>query len=122
MPVTPSLGARGESLASDFLARKGFKILERNYRSRAGEVDIIARQRDLLLFVEVKTRRTGRRGRGVQAVTPAKLRRCVAAARVYVMKTRPRGMRYRFDVVEVTWDDPDRPGIAWFENVYQEGF
>jgi putative endonuclease len=121
MPVTPPLGARGESLACDFLARKGFKILERNYRSRAGEIDVIARKRDLLLFVEVKTRRSDRRGRGVLAVTPAKLGKLAAAARVYVMKARPRGMRYRFDVVEVTWDDPDAPGITWFENVYREG-
>jgi putative endonuclease len=120
MPVEPSLAARGESLACDFLARKGFKILERNYRARAGEIDIIARKRDLVCFVEVKTRRSERRGRGVHAVTAAKLRKIAAAARVYVMKTRPGGMRYRFDVVEVAWEEPGEPRINWFENVYQE--
>ena len=121
MPVEPSLAVRGESLACDFLARKGFKILERNYRSRAGEIDNIARKRDLVCFVEVKTRRSERRGRGVHAVTAAKIRRIADAARVYVMRKGPRGTRYRIDVVEVAWDRPDDPRITWFENVFQEG-
>lgn len=70
-----ALGRTGEDLAADFLERAGMVILERNFRCVRGEVDIIARDGDDVVFVEVKTRRTAALGSPLEAVTPMKLRR-----------------------------------------------
>lgn len=81
------LGARGEEIAARFLLLHDYTILERNYRKRFGEIDIIARHRkplhgDTICFVEVKTRRTAD-GSAERATNPAKLRRFFLAARDY---------------------------------------
>lgn len=94
------LGNKGEMLASRYLLDKGFAVLHYNWRSGHKEIDLIARERDTLVFVEVKSRRNERYGDAADAVTEKKIRRLLAAAESYVM-------RYgidspvRFDVVTV---------------------
>ena len=77
-----ALGVRGEELAVAELRRQGMEVLERNWRCRAGELDVVARDGDALVAVEVKTRRTGAMESPTQAVSPDKCRRVgrVAAA------------------------------------------
>ncbi len=100
---TKPLGDRGEAAAADFLARKGLSILARQYRTPAGELDIVAKDGAALVFVEVKTRRTARFGRPALAVGASKQARIARAAVWYAQETlRSEALPpCRFDVVEV---------------------
>lgn len=101
-------GLTGERLAAVYLQQLGFTILTRRYRSRAGEVDLIARQDRMLYFVEVKYRPQGRLGSGLVAVTPDKRRRLKLTARHY-LASQP--SPYRLSCLEITragvWFRPD---------------
>jgi len=79
-----SLGQRGEGLAADELARRGYQIVERNWRCRVGEVDIAARRGDLWTFFEVRTRRGRAFGTPEESVTPTKRARMIDVARMYL--------------------------------------
>ena len=95
-----SKGAAGEVLAARFLREKGYRILTSNYRTRQGEIDIIACDRTYILFVEVKTREEGAFYAPREAVTAAKQRRIVAAALQYLQQS-PTSLQPRFDVIEI---------------------
>ena len=77
-------GKWGESVAADFLAARGFDILERNYRSRFGEIDIIASKEEVIHFIEVKTRRGKDWGYPLEAITPGKLGHIRRTAQFYL--------------------------------------
>ncbi len=97
-----ALGHSGEDLAAVYLKRAGYRILERNHRTRLGEIDIIARDGDTLVFVEVKVRRSPSFGSAKAAVTAAKRRRLSMVALQYLKS--PAGRPFsgaRFDVVAV---------------------
>lgn len=79
-----ALGARGEDLAAAYLERRGLSIVERNFRCARGELDIIARDGDTVVFVEVKTRRTAALGSPLEAVTRSKLARIRKLAGVWL--------------------------------------
>jgi len=98
------LGRRGEGLAVRLLRELGLEILVRNYRCPAGEVDIVAREGDVLCFVEVKTRRRAISSRPADAVGRAKRRRLVRTARRYLREIGRPGVRHRFDIVEILLD------------------
>lgn len=95
-------GARGEEAACRHLERNGYRILERNYRGPRYEVDIVAGERGVLAFVEVKTRRPGEEESGLLAVGAGKQHRLMRAAEHYLL-THPeaRSLPCRFDVVMV---------------------
>jgi putative endonuclease len=94
-------GVRGESLAVKVLKRNGYKILEQNYRSKLGEIDIIAKERGVLAFVEVKARRTDQFGNPKLAVTPQKQRKISMVALEYLKQTGQMDVKARFDVVAI---------------------
>lgn len=96
-----SLGQAGESAALFYLKKHGFQILEKNWRSRTAELDIIAKDRNTICFIEVKTRRSIKRGLPREAVTPAKQNKIIRAALLYLKKKRHTDVPVRFDVVEV---------------------
>jgi putative endonuclease len=96
-----SLGARGEKLAVEYLRGKRFKILERNFMTPLGEIDIIARQGRTLVFIEVKTRSSLAFGTPAEAVGPRKQRQVIKAAKCYLAGDSCRGLQPRFDVVAV---------------------
>jgi putative endonuclease len=100
------LGQTGEQLAAEHLQRLGYGILERNYRTRWGELDIIAFDGRTLTFCEVKARRTGGRGRPFDAVGPAKQNkvRRMAGRWLAERQDRPRAAVLRFDAIAVTFD------------------
>ena len=91
-----TLGARGEDMAVDFLKKKGYTILHRNYRCRAGEIDIIARTKNTLCFIEVKTRQTGAFGPPQEAVTPRKQRTIARVALDFVQRHHVENWAARF--------------------------
>jgi putative endonuclease len=95
------LGARGEKAAAKYLRRQGYKVLLKNFRSGKTEVDIVARDKDWLVFVEVKTRETEQFGAPSEAVDRDKQRNLSKAALDYLrMLGNPR-IHFRFDIVEV---------------------
>lgn len=112
-----SLGLWGEDVACAELVRRGYAILARRYRTRHGEIDIVARDGPTLVFVEVKTRRHDRFGGGAAAVTMAKQRRLVQMALDFIVRARLTRCPCRFDVVAVS-ADPDRVQVDVFANAF----
>lgn len=103
---TSARGKRGEDRAASHLRGLGYHIIERNFRCKLGELDIIARARDArtLVFVEVRTRAHGRRGSAIDTVTAPKQRRIARVASYYLCVRRPAFDRCRFDVIGITGD------------------
>ena len=95
-------GGEAEERACRHLDRSGFTIVERKYRTKDGEIDIVARKEDVLVFVEVRSREVPGYGTPEESVTPAKRRRIVAAARRYLSNVPPSSWREaRFDVIAI---------------------
>jgi putative endonuclease len=107
-------GAHAEALAGRFLERHGLAILERNWRRRCGELDLVARDGDTLVFVEVRLRRGGAFGGAVASITATKRARLVNAANLYLARL-PRTPPCRFDAVLLDALDPAR--IEWLRDV-----
>jgi len=99
------LGRRGEELAARYLTGIGFRILQRRFRTRSGEIDLVAEEGDTLAFIEVKTRSSAVCGAPAEAVDRRKQARLTRAAEVYLARTGQYEAACRFDVVEV-WDEP----------------
>lgn len=97
-------GASGEGLACAYLERAGLRIRERNFRCRAGEIDIIASDGDVVVFVEVKERHGSSHGSAVEAVTALKRQRLLRAARLYAAQHGLSESPLRFDVVAIDWE------------------
>ncbi|HUG52428.1 MAG TPA: YraN family protein [Vicinamibacteria bacterium] len=97
----PAAGAEGEDQACRHLCAQGFDILARNFRCRSGEVDVIARDGAVTVFVEVKHRRGARHGAGYESVTFGKRRRIVRAARLYAASRGLGEAPVRFDVISI---------------------
>lgn len=102
-----SLGRWGEEVAESYLRKKGYKILERNYRTPVGEIDLIARDSRDLVFVEVKTRRSNLFGAPQDAVGAAKQRQILRTAQWYLSSRKDDALNPRFDVVAVTQQGGD---------------
>ena len=97
-----ALGRRGEEFAAAFLAERGYRILALNYRKKFGELDIVAEDGGVIVFVEVKTRRTRSFGHPLESVTAAKKQRMVRAAQAWLADNRCQDRPCRFDAVAVT--------------------
>ena len=102
------LGRRGEELASRFLKKLHYKILEKNFRCKFGEIDIIALQGKTLVFVEVKTRSSPEYGGPQASVTPKKREQLIKVAFFYLQKNRLFDRDARFDVVAVEFDSGEK--------------
>ena len=101
MSTTSELGVHGERIAVAFLTDRGLRVLDRNWRCREGELDIVARDGEALVFCEVKTRRGVGYGHPVEAVTPAKQRRLRTLAQRWLAAHDEHAPELRFDVVGV---------------------
>lgn len=99
MDSRKNIGAAGEREASRFLQKKGYKIVSNNYRSRFGEIDIIAKDKGTTVFIEVKTRSSSEFGSPADSVNYYKLRKLIKTSQFYV--SRFNISDYRFDVIEV---------------------
>ncbi|WP_166825213.1 YraN family protein [Thalassoroseus pseudoceratinae] len=114
------LGDRGERRAARFLRKQGLKIVARQYRNRFGEIDIIARDADRLVFVEVKTWRAAEGGSPSDAVDLDKQRRLSRSAAAYLKRRGLYGRQpVRFDVVGIVWPDDAEPTITWYRNAFE---
>ena len=95
------LGVQGESVAAAHLVARGMRIIERNFRCRYGEVDLIAEENGVLVFVEVKTRRSMTHGAPEESVTPRKARRLALAAQTYLQQRGAEHCDWRVDLVAI---------------------
>ena len=113
------VGAKGEQIAVKFLKKSGYKILQRNYRCKLGEIDIVCYDHGTIAFVEVKTRYSDTYGPPELSVTEAKKRQIVKVALHYVAEKRIEGMDFRFDVVSVFHTPMKKyPVITLFKNAF----
>ncbi|MCC7517864.1 MAG: YraN family protein [Verrucomicrobiae bacterium] len=110
-------GAAGEAVAEAFLRRAGFKILVRRYACRYGEVDLVARDNDTLVFIEVKARRSAAFGDPAQAVASEKQRHISRTALHYLREIGHPQVPVRFDIVEVL-DAPPAPSCRHYVNAF----
>lgn len=108
-PHNRAKGSAAEEMAVRYLESQGYVVVERNVRTDAGEIDVVARDGDTLCFLEIKARARGVHGPAVAAVTPAKQRRIARAASLYLMLRDVRDVPCRFDVLGI---DPAADGTA----------
>ncbi|HZD00390.1 MAG TPA: YraN family protein [Actinomycetes bacterium] len=112
------LGRQGEQLACDRLAESGLRVVDRNWRCRIGEIDVIAAGPGLLVFCEVKTRRGDAHGSAAAAVTPTKQARLRRLAAAYLSSVDHQRCKVRFDVVAVTWPRGSAPTVDHLERAF----
>jgi putative endonuclease len=113
------IGQRAEDIAADFLRTQGLEILERNYRRRLGELDIIARDGDVLVIVEVRSRASNRFGGAAASVDGRKQRRLVRATAQLLQQRRDFShLRLRFDVISVSETAAISPRVEWFQHAF----
>ena len=115
------LGIEGESLASSELERLGYRIIERNYRIRSGEIDIVADDAGTVVFVEVKTKTSGDFGDPVEEVTTQKQRQIVSMGEYYATYCCPPDTLCRFDVVTVDLSMMP-PHITVYKDAFRPGW
>lgn len=112
-------GARGERIAARSLRRAGHRVIARNYRCPAGEIDLITAHRGELVFVEVKSRSSDEHQDLLDTVRPAQWRRVERAARYYLMSHTAGDPPCRFDMVTVVWPRDGGPNVEHLVNAYE---
>jgi len=100
METTREAGARFELRAAEFLVESGYRILERNFRTKLGEIDIVAKDGDTIVFVEVRARASGNFGGALQSVGPLKQRKLIKTAIIFAQRMRL-DCPMRFDVISI---------------------
>lgn len=114
------VGDKGEDIASDFLINKGYEVIQRNYRCRFGEIDIIAEYNGIIIFVEVKTRHTASFGTPQESITSSKIRKISKTAILYAQEKNLIEQSYRFDVIAITYPKYSlEPNILHIENAFE---
>lgn len=111
-------GNQGEALVLKLLQQKGYKILERNYIFRKGEIDVIARDRGCIVFIEVKARHGSRFGQPFEAVTNKKQQLLRRTAEGYLYQKRIKDTDCRFDVISLLHNDNGEIEIEHFQNAF----
>ncbi len=117
-----SVGERGEAIAAAYLKGQKFTIVEKNYRCKGGEIDIIAKDGKTFVFVEVKTRRTLSFGPPQQALTSFKQRQISKAALTWLADKKLFGASARFDVIAILLPDHALPQIDHIRNAFDLAF
>ena len=115
-----SLGIWGEDLAAEYLENKGYRILQRNFRCRTGEIDVIASDKKYIVFVEVKARKNDSFASARSFVTAAKQRKILSAAKFWLVSHYTE-LQPRFDVIEIYSEDrvKEKASIEHIENAFE---
>lgn len=118
-PYKLAVGAQGEQIAVKFLKKNGYKILQRNYRCKCGEIDIVCYDHGVIVFVEVKTRYSDKYGPPELSVTEAKKKQIIRVASHYIAEKKIEGIDLRFDVVSI-FNSPieKHPTITLFKDAF----
>ncbi len=113
-----SLGDRGEIIAAAYLVERGYKILEKKARTPYGELDLIVRTKDAVVFVEVKTRSSRQFGLPEEAVEAQKQKQMIRLANGYLQKNGLSKMKARFDVMSILYNGVNEPQIRHIQNAF----
>lgn len=117
MKITNPTAKLGEDKASEYLQKLGFKILERNYRRTYGEIDIIALEKDILCFIEVKARTSDQFGSPLESITPWKLKSLIKTAQYYKMTKPNLPEALRIDAISVILKENSVQNIELTRNI-----
>jgi len=112
------LGSWGERLAAEFLKKNNYILLTQNFRCTYGEIDIIAKDKGTIVFVEVKTRSSRNYGMGMEAVNYAKIQKIKKTAMAYLLENPFRYNSLRFDVIDINLDNNLNPKIIHIKNAF----
>jgi len=115
-----SLGERGEIAACGFLKEQGYEILEKNYKCKLGEIDVIAKRKERLAFIEVKTRSSVHRGMPQEAVDFKKQEKIFKLATWYLKEKKIGSAQLAFDVVSVLWDQKNAPEMRLIVDAFEK--
>lgn len=113
------LGEKGEEIAVGFLISNGYKILARNYKIKLGEIDIIAKDKDELVFIEVKTRYSDKFGSPLEAISISKQRQISRVALVFLKKNNLLDKKARFDAVSVLYSESGAHKLELIKNAFE---
>ncbi len=114
-----TLGKQGEDMATAHLKKNGFQIVTRNYRQKSGEIDIIARDGEWLVFIEVKTRKSLRFGQPFEAVTQKKQTQIGRVALDYMTRNKLLDQAVRFDVISIMVNQDGKADIEHLPNCFE---
>lgn len=117
MPHTREKGKGAEEIAEKYLVEKGFKIIERNYFFDRGEIDLIANDNGIIVFIEVKSRKSVEYGEPEDSITIGKRRQIRKVAEGYLYEKNISGVEARFDVVAIKWES-GKPVINYYKNAF----
>lgn len=117
MKIVNPIGKKGEDIAVEYLKKKGYKILERNFRKGYGEIDIICTKSNVLVFVEVKTRTSDQFGTPLEAITSWKLKPLINTARYYSVLHPELPQELRIDAISVVLNAFGQPTIEHVKNI-----
>lgn len=120
--VRSGLGARGEQAALELYRRRGFSLVASNWRCSLGEIDLVLRRRDVLVFCEVKTRRGSACGTGFEAVDARKQRKLRSLAEVFLLTHGVGAISVRFDVASVAVRTGSKPGGDTQVELFEDAF
>lgn len=112
------LGKSGEEIAVGLLKENGYKIIVRNYKSRLGEIDIIAKDKDTFCFIEVKTRHSDKFGMPFEAISGFKQRQISKVALAFLKENKLLDKKARFDVVSIICSE-DKPKLDLIKNAFE---
>ena len=117
MNLKQQLGKSGEELAAELLKQNGYKIIARNYKTKLGEIDIVARDKDTICFIEVKLRSSDRFGTPQEAVILKKQRQISRASLLYLKDNDLLKQKARFDVVSIIYSK-SKPSLDLIKNAF----
>lgn len=113
------IGTWGENIAAEYLLTDGYIVLDRNFRTRIGELDIVVKKDGIVVFVEVKTRYDCTFGSPALSVTYSKQKKIYAIAQLYILNRKCNNRSFRFDVIEVLMNkEENKPSINHIENAF----
>ncbi len=118
LATTAEIGNYGERVAASFLRRRGYRVLTRNYQVDGGEIDLVCRHGEVLVFAEVRTRRNETFGRPAESIDARKQDALRLAARRYLELLKRDDITYRFDAVEVILKPGKIPDCTLIENLF----
>jgi putative endonuclease len=114
------LGKRGEELALKYLTKKGYQLVQKNYRFGHGEIDLIVKDlsQNVLVFVEVKARYNLELGDPAYAINKKKITQLKKIAELYLYENKIKEIDCRFDIITIIFDEPRNPKIEHYENAF----
>lgn len=114
-----NLGKKGEDLACSFIKKKGYRVVTRNFRKKCGEIDIIAYEDEVLVFIEVKTRSNDSKGSPLEAVNKRKQQQIIKTATYYLAENDSFDVSCRFDVLGITVTNNQPPLFVLIQGAFE---